>query len=236
MSLLTQALLFLLGTSLTHAASQPVVIKRHTVVREVYEGTSEANRLRKKLTIAANLLGVGPGLSKNQGLSVGYQLTPDSLIIGEFHNSDGYEWRSYTSSNGIVTTSGASRTQHQGIGVHYKQFTSNSFYFRTGLDIMDMSYRYNRISASGADSSYDSKFNANVGYANFTIGNQWQWDNLTVGCDWVGLVAPIFSKLNGRSITGSPDTYDISNFEDDIGLYTQNSTLLALRFYIGASF
>lgn len=57
-----------------------------------------------------------------------------------------------------------------------------------------------------------------IGFS-FKVGNQWQWDNLTVGCDWFGLNR----NFNTISKRGSLEEEDIN-------------TINLLNLYVGASF
>jgi hypothetical protein len=230
------SILFFLTSQLSHAETSKVIVKSHSSVRHVYESSSEANRMKSRFEATAHLLGVGPGYSRNHGFSFGYKLSSDSLILADVHLSDGYEWRTYSASDGNLTLSGASKTRHQGLGIHYKQFNGNSFYYRIGADYMNVEYKYNHLTPSLFSSSYNSNFKGEVLYTNVSIGNQWQWDNFTLGCDWVGFTTPIYGRINDANISGSYTDYDFDSFKDDQTLYTQNSLLVLLRFYMGTSF
>jgi hypothetical protein len=211
-----------------------VVIEPTSDAKQVLKGSSEYHRMSDKVNFNINVGGLGPGYSRSQGLSTGIYLSDDSLILVDVIGGRGFSSRSYSATDGTSTISGESETDHLGLGVHYKLFAGNSFYVRSGVDLMNIKYRYDHTSLFG--SSYKSQFDANVLFGQVAIGNQWQIDNLTIGCDWVGLAMPLVANVENKSIKGNFDNFDAEDLNEDINIYTKISGLLLLRLYVGGSF
>ncbi|MFN8845508.1 MAG: hypothetical protein ACK5V3_12710 [Bdellovibrionales bacterium] len=229
----TLLLISLYFVSLAHSNGK-VVIESAPGTHSVLKGSSEYHRMGDKVNFNVNVGGLGPGYSRNQGLSTGIYLSDDSLILVDVTSGRGFASRSYTSSDGTTSISGENEVDHLSLGVHYKLFTGNSFYVRSGVDLMNIKYRYDYNSPFG--NSYNSRFDANVLFGQVAIGNQWQVDNLTIGCDWVGLAVPLVTQLDNKSIQGNFDNFDREDLNEDINLYTKISSLLLLRLYVGGSF
>ena len=112
--------------------------------------------------------------------------------------------------------------------VSYKQFERNSFYYQatayyrdaTTIDSITTSY----INGIMVDKDYDGKVSFTDVGVGIKIGNQWHWDNFTIGCDWIGITKSI--------ATLSEDSED--NEESRYIAASTQTTLLNL--YLGASF
>lgn len=63
------------------------------------------------------------------------------------------------------------------LGMFYKQFTGNSFYIRFGLF-------YEKLKSSKYVIYSETQ---NSVLADARIGNQWQWQTITLGIDWIGV-------------------------------------------------
>ncbi|MFN7454198.1 MAG: hypothetical protein ACK5RO_06010 [Pseudobdellovibrionaceae bacterium] len=234
-SLFSAALLSVLAfTSVSHSETENIVLTKRT--KEIYENSSEANRMNKNGTILVNLVGVGPGGAGGTGLAGGLHLDRNKLLLAEIRGGKGAITRSYSSSNGFESTSGESESTINQIGLHYKQFVGNSFYFRMGGDYSQVDFKYDFDMAGSSSSDFKSKFEGEALHANFTIGNQWQWENFTLGCDWVGLASPVYSKVKSQSLTGNPLAQDRQDFEDDKKMLLTGGSAVLLRLYLGATF
>lgn len=218
------------------AKEDVVVVKRST--RELYEDSSEANRLNKEWSLTYSLLGLSPNFSPSPGFSLGYHLDRNQQVIAEIRSGKGtFTRQRWESSNG-VTQEFKTDAQINQIGVHYKRFTGNSFYFRTGLDYGTVDYKFDLSSSFFTDDRAASSFSSKALIGSFVIGNQWQWENFTLGCDWVGIAAPITYQISSR-VPETGSTFDESakrDFEDDKKAYVSSSSPVLLRFYLGASF
>lgn len=224
-------------SQLTHAATseEVVVIKKKSAI-EVFEDSSEANRINKKGSLTLGLFGVGPNFAPAQTISGGLYIDRNKLVLLELKSGKGVSSRSayqYSSEQGSQTMFSEAKSEQ--IGLHYKQFTGNSFYFRSGADYNKVDYKYD-FSMSYYDKARTSSFSGESIVASFVIGNQWQWDNFTLGCDWIGVAAPIYSKITSAEKPKTTYQSDKDAFEEDKGFYLTSSSAILLRFYLGASF
>jgi hypothetical protein len=226
------SLLTLIAVSPAFAAKENVVITKRPI--GVLEDSSEANRINKNAMVTLSLTGFGPNMAPATTLTGGIFLDRNKLLLIEGKNGNSAVSRSYTESyNGVVINEGSADAKISQIGGHYKQFVSNSFYFKTGLDYSRVDFKYDfKISSTNRTTSFDG----DALIASFTIGNQWQWQNFTLGADWIGLSSPLASRINNQSISSSASETDKKEFEDDKKMYLTGGSFTALRFYIGASF
>jgi hypothetical protein len=212
------------------------------VVHEIYQDSSEANRIGKRSSVTLNVVGVGPNLATGRPLGVGFFLDSDSQIMLEYRSTDvaGILATSLTlDSSGNWTTS---RQKYSGsmsdFGIHFKQCAANSFYWRAGLDMHTVRFNVDEWGYS------DTKFGTGQGrlkgqslLASFCIGNQWQWESFTLGCDWVGLGKPVSENSNYESNSEFGIRKSRSSDKDFLEkLYISGDSLILLRFYLGASF
>lgn len=185
-------------------------------------GISEANRADKNYSLTYMVLGFGPSRSVGAGGTFGIHLTPNTKIDFEFTAGRAVVLSLFGSNYDISTTSK---------GVHLKTFMGNSFYVRIGADYRDVKYKYTSPSWS---SNTTEKFEGDSITVTGLIGNQWQWDNFTLGCDWIGYALPVTSKVKSESVEGATSYRDV--FKDDQDFFLKQPAAIALRFYLGASF
>lgn len=144
---------------------------------------SQKNRENKKFQLLLNS-GVELGEAMG-GVTLGYYLKRDQIISIGFSKFDDdiNNYEEYEKGTLIKASS--------------KVFTGNSFYLDGGLFYMES--KENRIKVLGFSSSqdtYDLTEYKKIG-GQLRIGNQWQWENFTLGCDWIGFgveVADLGSK------------------------------------------
>lgn len=232
MKLLVIALLF---SSSAVFATETKAEKDYEIVpakKSIEQDSSEFHRLEKKYQLTAILTGVGPSMTSTTGLQAGYFLDRDKLILLELTSGS---LTSNSSSSSISYTIGSElKVKSNSFGVHYKQFTSNSFYYRFGADFRTVSYNYSYDSSFSTDRR---KFDGQSLAANFQIGNQWQWENFTLGCDWVGISLPLTGSTSNREVTSTSDfTNEDKRTTDDEDYLVHRSQLNLLHFYLGASF
>lgn len=218
--------------SYASAASEEVIVIKKKSTVELIEDSSEANRYNKKGTVSLGLIGLGPNFAPAEGVQAGYFLDRNNLILLDIKSGKGTISRSYTES-GWITMKPEIRSNQ--IGVHYKHFVGNSFYIKSGMDYNRVDYTYD-FSESLYRKYLKSSFTGESLIASFVIGNQWQWESFTLGCDWVGLAAPAYSKIISEKSPNTTDSYDLDAFEEDKGHYVSKSSVVLLRFYLGASF
>lgn len=108
------------------------------------------------------------------------------------------------------------------VELSYKQFEGNTFYFEPSLFYRTFTGADWYSSLTGTRNGEVEAEDLGIG---FKIGNQWQWKNLTVGCDWIGIGKRI-AILSERELTD-----DDSDVMDDM-----ETTYTWLNFYVGVSF
>ena len=191
-----------------------VVVVDDKSTREIYKGSSEYNRMNKNYVVTAQLYGYGPVSGRGVGLTLGRFLDRNSLVLLE-------GLRNTTESEFSSTES----IKNYSLGVHFKKYEKNSFYWRMGGDYRTTSYNIN----NGSTRAFESES------LNFTaaIGSQWYWRSFTLGVDWVGASVPLYSKIKSESATG---VYTLANLDDDKKKYTTETTYIFTRFYLGIAF
>lgn len=175
--------------------------------------TSRALRENKNYLITYQALGVGPLKNYGSGLAFGKFLSSDLILFIEgvhggmnllLDNGQGKVWS---------------------IGGHAKNFIGNSFYWRAGIDYVSTSYRCSNPGTWFFFCGDD--FDAQSAVISISIGNQWQWENFTLGTDWIGFGTslPISSSASRAEGGTVPDQYR------KVG-----SAGSLLRFYLGFAF
>lgn len=167
------------------------------------------------------------------GLTGAYFLNSRSLIQVEYLSSN----------NSSSFLSSTYETKHKTISAYYKRFAGNSFYWKTGLDYSQLRYTdtYDYWYSVG---NVRRELEGNLVTASFVIGNQWQWDTFTLGCDWIGVSLPVTSdttkkmatRIEDGDVITEPDDYDKRRLDDDEKQAFKEVRLQALRFYLGFSF
>lgn len=192
------------------------IVKRPT---GIIEDSSEHHRVGKDYQIDWQILGLGPNPVFTRGLYLGKFLSRNSLIYLDIL---GQHYETYFSDTEIDVSS---------VGLHYKKFHSNSFYYVLGGDFRTVKYEVNDNFPYYSEGGFKSQSLV----FSMSIGNQWQWENFTLGCDWVG-TSIVLSHKYLEEDTDLLDVYDKSDLENDKEWLTENGTLHLLRFYLGYSF
>ena len=188
----------------------------------VIEDSSEFHRLKKRHGFYYQILGFGPNARNGTGLIYNYFFSRNDLLVLEYLTD---AFSNYSSRHYNIKTSS--------FGVHYKKFTGNSFYFRVGLDQRFIDYNYNSIFLTPPESS---AFKGTSTMLSFAIGNQWQWSNWSLGCDWIGTALPLLKSSSNESYSITSDNLARTNMELDQKIFATGSTPYALRFYAGYNF
>lgn len=186
--------------------------------------TSTSHRANKTFTATYQITGIGPSATFASGITVGFFLNPEWVIMLE-----GTSGREAT----IFDIFDDTDVKSKSFGVHAKNFAGNSFYYRFGVDYRDLEYQYTDNFITTTYRTFDSKSWG----VTFGIGNQWQWKNFTLGCDWVGVTLPLSKKYSNESVTTSGSlAFEQSENEDAKKDLTEKTQINLLRFYLGASF
>lgn len=198
--------------------------------------SSTSNRVRKDFAILASPVGLGPSSNVESGLIAGVFLSPQTIL--QLESGDGN-----TESNGgfVVFGNRTIKNHTSSASLMVKHFVGNSFYVKAGVDNRKINYSEAYKSTwSLFGSTYEDSFafNADSWTGSLVIGNQWQWDNFTLGCDWFGIAAPFASKVNSESYaTNSTDTTTVKNdLADQQRKSLKDVAYQGIKFYIGASF
>lgn len=202
---------------------------------------SASLRSDKKFQVLGGLNLIGPNLSSATGLTGGYFLSSDKMLLLEV-TSGSLKGESTSTNSGSASSTIDKFTldnSSQSIGFHYKQFVGNSFYFRAGLDARSTTFKATAYNTSlGQTEEYSFKGTSTA--ANFQIGNQWQFDNFTIGCDWVGVSVPLSHSITDEKISPAAmaaDPVEYQNKMNDLQKFFVKGALPnLLHFYLGASF
>lgn len=92
------------------------------------------------------------------------------------------------------------------VNVTLKRFFGDSFYVRGGLGHRTASYKYqtgNTFLGWGDPNSPRStyQFSGHSMGGLLAIGNQWNWKNFMIGCDWLSAWQPFSSGVDSESIS-----------------------------------
>lgn len=191
-----------------------VVVVDDKATREIHKGSSEYNRMNKNFVATVQLFGYGPVSGRGVGLTLGKFLDRNSLVLLEgVRNTTESEFSS------------TENIKNYSLGVHFKKYEKNSFYWRMGGDYRTTSFNI----TNGSTRAFESES------VNFTaaIGSQWYWRSFTLGIDWLGASVPLYSKIKSDSATGA---YTIADLDSDKKKYTTETTWIFTRFYVGIAF
>ena len=172
--------------------------------------SSMENRKALQYQMAAGIIGreyIGSPLT----VSLGYFINPDSILNLR-----------YSVLNSGRDDKAAQRMRAVTLG--YRHFFGNSF------NIMPTVYYRRNTSDYKNEGSFIVFGPSNLIYEDvgigFRLGNEWQWENFTMGCDWFGINRTLVELNYKQQAVG---------LIDDIAL-EKSVTLTLLSFYIGYSF
>lgn len=176
------------------------------------------HRVGKTVFIALEPLGrlSTPGY----GFRAGYYLFPDSLVGINYALGN-------VNLNGAIYDSTL-------IEVTYKRFLTNSFYMDAGFASEQIDVKYNVVSAALPVASVESNAEFQRWGVVLHMGNQWQWNHFTLGCDWLGHQLSL-SRKESFNPAGAGDPGDEARQKRDVKKAAR-STLQVLRFFLGFSF
>lgn len=214
-------------------ASEPeeiVIVKGRSLIQE---DSSEHMRLDKK-----HLLQLSSTSSSRIGLLFGVK---SSFTYGRFLNRNDLVLLGLGSGSGSDIFSElfaqTVQTKMKFVNVGYRHFFGNSFYLSTGLEYQELSHEGTERSwfSSKHDILNYSRLSLKIWNASLAIGNQWQWQNFTIGVDWLGILAPIASQEADFQNTSKDPEYADAHRERSQHL-TRYSEIYLLGLNIGASF
>lgn len=216
MKKLITTIILTLSPLLSQAEEAPKIIPRQ---KGIYEGSSEHNRLGKTVYL---------GL-KTIGAEAGYYLNRNKVIMADYTYLQGYSYGGYSSDSfGVRSTE--RRVDAASFGLHFKHFTSNNFYYRSGIDYTWLK-SIDTSTPNGTSSGYRLSGQSLAG--KFAIGNQWHWGNFALGVDWVGVKIPLLSSTTEEESFGSSGAGNLQQ-EKEYQLQKVQFTILSLN--LGVSF
>jgi len=221
--------LFALGFSLTAiaASDENVVIvpskSRTEVVREVREKLNSPSRTDKSYEMSFMPMSLSQWTGANAGVNAGLFMDSNSLV------NVSYSWsmESYG-----CTTSYECEFKTKSLGVSYKKFLTSTFYVQGGINQHQIRFTEEDEDLFFPEIVYEYGFTADVTAASFAIGNQWLWNDFTLGVDWIGMEYPLMTSFRNESASDNWK-YKLRDKKEE---YTGQGAMLAARLYLGASF
>jgi hypothetical protein len=185
--------------------------------------TSEENRADKTWGIVGQLGNFTLGGKSTFGLGLGglFYVNANNVLSVEIGSGTNFDFLSSFSGDTV-------NSQDWRLGFYDKAFFSNSFYLKYGLEGNQVHYSVTHYPVFGTN--YNQTANINVYTAYFGVGNHWQINGMTIGCDWFGLQIPLTTSNFSETDTGYGSlTWDLSS-------RLKSVSGIATRFYMGASF
>mgnify|MGYP003330664447 CR=1 FL=1 len=191
------------------------------------EMLSQDHRPNQRNSIQFGLFGTRGGATE-QGLRYEYFLGPNRQISASYLTFSGEIDETEEINLSGATFKIISKVKGHGVSFGYKEFFGNSVYFRGELDHVTMSAdiafkaEFQSTSSTEDIASVGEFRKASMGVA---VGNQWTWENFTLGCDWFGFSIPLWKDSDIKS--------DFSDLK--FTALGEENTFVALRFYLGYS-
>jgi hypothetical protein len=190
--------------------------KTNLKTAKVYQ--SRENRNDKKYVITVGAIGYNFGTGTNN-YEVGYHYKQNRIIglqYQEFRNS----LPIFSSTRDEDESDYERNRKGHALLLSYKAFAKNSLYLKSSL-YHRIQERVDKNSSAQRDQREFNKLSYEDMGLLFSIGNQWQWKNFTLGADWIGMstVLAIINQEGDYKIEGR-----------DLADWT------LLNFYMGYSF
>ncbi len=211
--LLFVCLIFNITNSFSSDTASPVTTNPTgpSDIQTANSDSSSENRKNLKFQGTLDIIGREYIAAGTTTVSLGYFLNPDNLLLINYSNF-----------NGEYVDDAAIKLRATSVGL--RRFTGNSFNYTPNIY-----YRRHR-----ADYYQEGSFRriggANIIYEDvgvgINIGNEWQWKNFTMGCDWFGMNATLVKIHDEEQSVGHMEEADL----------TRGFTFNLLHFYVGVSF
>ncbi|WP_413290177.1 hypothetical protein [Bdellovibrio sp. HCB337] len=193
-----------------------VVPRTHSVI----EGSSEHKRINQDYMVTTQLLGFAVAPFFGLGLNLGMYLDRNDILQLEM-------------ASGVLPLIIAN-VRASVVGVNWKHFYGNSFYTKLGVDHRSITVE-NLDYENGQFTNSTVVGTANALTGNIAIGNQWQWDSFTMGCDWIGF-NPSVLTLESKYRTTNMDPDEARDLNREWKSVAKTNSYQFMRFYLGASF
>lgn len=189
-------------------------------------GGSSANRQGKNVFLGFEPVGMSVSPIPSYGLRAGYYLTDSSVLLAKYV---------YGKADLLFFES---TTKFAEVG--WQGFWGNTFYTFFGIGMRDLHVK-TRIDLSAAIAGENGTANTTMGITSYgfsaAIGNQWQWENFTLGCDWFGTFTPLVKGAQRDSgFSDDLSEEDRKEKQDKFDDVAENISYQLVRFYIGVSF
>jgi hypothetical protein len=182
--------------------------------------SSEYWRQGKRLSGVAEM-GLGIGGIPTSGAAVGYYF--NSRTLAELSYVSGSEDILFIKVKGTLAEA------------RLKRFWGNSFYANLGVGYRTIAFDATLKPLTGTDDFGASAKVSSIG-GSLGIGNRWQWETFTMGCDWVGYFIPAISNGSTTVNVSGADESDKKDFDDETRRLGHAPSSQLLRFYLGVSF
>lgn len=176
----------------------------------------------KNYSLLVELFGFSVGGIPSAGLSGGYYLSPDQILEASYVRGS----ISYLS---VIEIFSSMYT------IRLKKFWGNSFYTNFGAGTREIGAGIDLKALTG-DSTLLAKQSATSAGIELAIGNRWQYDTFTIGCDWIGFFAPLTKLSYVDEMPAGADPADAAKQKDAFDKIALTGNLELLRFYLGVSF
>ena len=113
--------------------------------------------------------------------------------------------------------------------IRYKRFFGNSFNVYGGGGLRQLTFSSPTV--SGSDTLTSRSLAVETG-----IGNHWSFDNLSIGCDWVGLLIPVATLSSSDSFKSDKSAESIESDRNSFKKNSNSTDLMTVRFFLGAQF
>ena len=110
----------IISTFSIHSEAKPenvIIIKNP---KEIFEDSSEANRLNKKFSIVGGITTIGPNLNASRSFGLGTFISSDQILLLELRSGKGLSGVSVDRYNSSGIYHGTDETLINSIGLHYK--------------------------------------------------------------------------------------------------------------------
>lgn len=210
------------------------------------QGSSELARTKQHVSASLELLGVATPLGLGSGLRLGYFIRPNSMLElslasatqekktdDDFSTSGSYSFDSYEADRVAKSSF---------VELSFKRFATNSFYWAVGPadrhTRADLVAYQNSYATDDEETTKVASIDAHDMGLSAKIGNQWQWDHFTLGCDWIGLYMPLvtLNKKTSEEPTAATDSPGYKRARNEFYKDVEDMHAQGVRFYMGASF
>ena len=183
---------------------------------------SRDNRAGKSFTVAAGLQLID-FLHFGTGLKGGFYLDEDSLL----------ELNYATGTFGFL----GADSKYTFVTADFHRFVGNSFYLFAGGGIRDYEEKNDSFGFIKSSSLPDRKttFSRRSSVAELGLGNRWQFDTFTLGCDWLSYAVPLSTMSSKSKYEGDFTDSEKSTRQSSFNSHAKKSTFTAVRFYLGVS-